>query len=142
MAEAVFAHLVSEAKLEDQIVCDSAGTDDWHSGQRAHRGTLRVLRTHGITEYEGEARTLETDDFERFDYIVAMDDDHFRDVTYLNRRFGNGTATITRLLDYAPHVAEREVPDPYYTGEFDRVYNLVVEGARGLLDQIRRDHSL
>lgn len=142
MAEAIFAHLVAEAKLDDQIACDSAGTGDWHSGQPAHAGTLRVLRKHGITDYEGAARALEASDFKRFDYIVAMDDDHLHDVTYLNRRFGNGAVKIARLLDYAPQVPEREVPDPYYTGEFDRVYQLAVEGARGLLAQIRRDHGL
>lgn len=142
MAEAVFAHLVEEAELDDQIVCDSAGTGDWHTGESAHPGTLRVLRRHGITDYEGEARALEATDFKRFDYIVAMDDDHLHDVTYFNRRYGNGAVKIARLLDYAPHVPEREVPDPYYSGEFDRVYDLVLEGARGLLAHIRHDHQL
>lgn len=141
MAEAVFAHLVEEAGLEDQITCDSAGTGDWHTGEPAHPGTLRILRRHGI-EYEGAARPLDATDFKRFNYIVAMDDDHLHDVTYFNRRHGNGAVKIARLMDFAPHAPEREVPDPYYTGEFDRVYSLVLEGARGLLAQIRRDHNL
>lgn len=142
MAEAVFSHLVEEAGLAERIACDSAGTGDWHTGEPAHPGTLRILRKHGIADYEGRARPLEATDFTRFDYIIAMDDDHLRDVTHFNRRHGNGAVKIARLLDFAPHLPEREVPDPYYTGEFDRVYSLVWEGARGLLAQIRRDHNL
>jgi protein-tyrosine phosphatase len=142
MAEAVFQKLVRDAGLSDHIEIDSAGTGHWHAGERAHPGTLRVLRKHGIEDYDGRARALRTDDLKRFDYVIVMDDGHLDDVRYLQRRHGDGRAQVARLLDFAPKAGEDEVPDPYYSGEFDRVYDLVLAGARGLLAHLRKEHNL
>lgn len=139
MAEAVFSHLVNQAGLSEFITCDSAGTDAYHAGDSPHPGTIRILLKHGIS-YSGISRLLTRDDLSRFDYVIAMDDEHMHDIHRLNRPPAG--CKIARLLDYAPEVPEREVPDPYYNGKFEHVYQLVLAGSMGLLAQIRAEHNL
>ncbi|HVO41983.1 MAG TPA: low molecular weight protein-tyrosine-phosphatase [Aggregatilineales bacterium] len=137
MAEAVFTHLVREAGLEHQIEVDSAATSNYEIGEPAHRGTIEVLKKHNI-HYEGRARQITRADLQKYDYIIAMDDDNVADI----KAFGPSRGRVARLLDFAPEVAVREIPDPYYTGQFGHVYDLVEAGARGLLAQLRKDHGL
>jgi protein-tyrosine phosphatase len=132
MAEAVFQHMVDEAGLSHAIEVDSAGTGSWHIGERAHRGTREVLARHNIP-YDGRARQVERDDFRRFDYILAMDNENFDD---LERMMPAGSdAKLARFLDFAPQAPVREVPDPWYDGRFDEVYALVRQG--GDLDLLK-----
>ena len=132
MAEAVFQNLVDEAGLSELFVIDSAGTDSWHAGERAHRGTRRVLAQHGIA-YRGRSRVVRHDEFSDDGmYVVAMDDGNMRD---LQRRFGDAP-NLYRLLDFAANSSVHNVPDPYYEGNFEYVYTLVEDGCRGLLKAI------
>lgn len=137
MAEAIFQEMVNEAGLEDEIVVNSAGTGSWHVGEKAHRGTRRVLAQHGI-EYEGRAQQVKAGDVTPDTYLVAMDQSNLRD---LKRRFGDHDR-LYRLLDFATETDERNVPDPYYTGNFEYVYQLVADGCRGLLETIREEEGL
>jgi protein-tyrosine phosphatase len=139
MAEAVFQRLVDEAGLHGAIGVDSAGTGDWHIGERAHHATRRVLRKHGI-EYDGRSRQITADDFSHFDYILAMDDANLADLRAMLPE--DSRAVIGRFLDFAPDLPFREVPDPYYDGRFEAVYALVVQGAQALLDHIRQEKGL
>lgn len=140
MAEGVFQHLVAEAGLSDQIVIDSAGVGSWHIGEPAHRGTRQVLAAHGI-RYQGRARRITGADFENFDYILAMDAENLDDVRTLAAR-SSTSAVICLFMDYAPEAGTREVPDPYYSGQFEHVYDLVRQAAAGLLAHIRAEHGL
>lgn len=138
MAEAVFQELVNEAGLSDQIVIDSAGTGSWHVGEKAHSGTRRVLADHGIN-YVGRARRVRTDDLaDESRYIIAMDSSNVRD---LRATFGEHPR-LYRLLDFARQTNERDVPDPYYNGNFEAVYQLVADGCRGLLQTIRQQEQI
>ena len=137
MAEAVFAHKVRAAGLEDQIESDSAGTGDWHVGRPPHRGTLALLAKNQI-EYEHKGRQITPGDLDDFDYVLTMDDMNLRDV----RALGKGRAVVRPFLDYAPEGGVREVPDPYYDGGFEGVYALVDAAAAGLLKAIRQEHGL
>jgi len=131
MAEAIFAHKVREAGLSDQIEVDSAGTGGWHVGDPPHNGTLSLLAEKNIP-YSHVARTITKADLSGFDYILTMDEDNFRAVKYL----GPSTAVIQRFLDYAPNLGVREVPDPWFDGRFEYVYQLVDEASTGLLNAI------
>jgi protein-tyrosine phosphatase len=71
-------------------------------------------------------------------YVIVMDQSNLED---LRRRFGDHPR-LYRLLDFARNGTERDVPDPYYTGNFDYVYNLVEDGCRGLLAHIREEENL
>lgn len=146
MAEAVFTNLVKEAVLADKISVDSAGTGSWHVGERAHPGTLNILKKHDIS-YEGRARQFHRSDLNRFTYVLAMDVSNLQAINSIaesRSSEGNGP-TVQRFLHYANEagtVNDQEVPDPYYTGDFGYVYDLVTKGAQALLDHIRKEHDL
>jgi protein-tyrosine phosphatase len=137
MAEAVFQQLVNQAGLADKIKIDSAGTGDWHVGETAHRGTRQILAKHDIP-YNGRSRQVSETDMNPNTYVIAMDDSNLRD---LQRRFGRHPR-LYRLLDFAHQTNERNVPDPYYTDNFEYVYQLVSDGCQGLLEKIRVENDL
>ena len=86
------------------------------------------------------ARQITDKDPEAFDYIIAMDAENAGHVRSLA---GYGSkAVIRRLLDYVEDCETADVPDPYYTGNFEEVYELVAKGCRELLKDIRKEHNL
>lgn len=138
MAEAVFQKMVDDAGLTDEIRVDSAGTSSYHVGEKAHPGTRRVLARHGI-EYDGRARQVKPSDRENgTTYLIAMDGDNLSE---LRRQFGD-QPHLHRLMEFATHANVHDVPDPYYSDNFDYVYRLVEDGCRGLLNTIRADEGL
>lgn len=140
MAEAVFQQMVNEAGLADKIHVDSAGTGSWHVGESAHSGTLRTLQKHEIP-YNGRARQIVVNDMETFDYVLAMDHSNLSNI----RKYRDGKAQTQLFLQDALDrglVTVDEVPDPYYTGNFNETYELVQNGSRALLDRIRTEHNL
>ena len=133
MADAVFRDLVQEAGLADRFEIDSAGPSSWHAGEKAHPGTREVLANHGIM-YRGRSRRLDKHDLNRdWHYIIVMDLNNLHDV----KQFIGDHPGIFRLLDFASQSAVRDVPDPYYSGNFEYVYSLVRDGCQGLLEDIR-----
>jgi len=136
MAEAVFRHMVAAEGLSDQIAADSAGIGGWHAGEPPHPGTRKVLTVKNIAHDTIRARQLTADDFDRYAYIVCMDEENLDALA----RMAPAGKRIYRLLDFAAHLPERNVEDPYYTGRFDYVYQLVEAGCRGLLEEIK--HSI
>lgn len=139
MAEAIFRHKVQTAGLQSRVLVDSAGTGSWHAGDPAHPGTRAVLHTHGISSDGLKARRVSRHDFQTFDYLVAMDGEHEHDLTRWARDYGL-RGRIVRMLDYAsPSVAQgrRDVPDPYYTGQFELVFTLLDSATNGLLAEIQ-----
>lgn len=139
MAEAVFRNLVAQAGLSQSFEIDSAGTSHWDVGNPPHRGTLAVLRREGIESRNRRARQLSAADLRDFDYVVAMDEENLADIATLG---AVASGRVTRLLDYAPHLGQQNVPDPYYDNSFDNVYTLVTAGCAGLLERIREEHGL
>jgi len=138
MAEAVFRQLVDEAGLSDKFHIDSAGTGNWHVGEKAHHGTRAILKEHGIA-YNGRARQVTLQDVANPQtYIITMDQSNGND---LRRTFGSHPNQY-RLLDFSSQQAEGDVPDPYYTNNFENVYRLVTDGCRGLLETIRQREGL
>ncbi len=142
MADAVFQDMVKKAGLATRITVDSAGTGGWHVGEHAHRGTREVLKQNNIP-YTGHSRKLIHKDLEIFDYVLAMDKSNLSNIERLAN--DNTDAQITMFLKYANDagtVREEEVPDPYYTGGFDTVFDMVSKGSQALLDYIREAHDL
>ncbi|MFD1175052.1 low molecular weight protein-tyrosine-phosphatase [Paenibacillus puldeungensis] len=136
MAEAVFRQQVVRENLVSRFHIDSAGIGNWHTGNPPHHGTRGILDQYEIP-YEGiRARQVAQEDFSRFNYIVAMDRQNERDLKSLAQQTDGGK--IIKLLDLVPELQGQEVPDPYYTGNFDEVYELVVKGCQALLETIRQ----
>jgi len=136
MAEAIFRNLVQQAGLGDRFEIASAGTSDWEAGERPHRGTLAILQTHGIEiSPDKRARQISHRDLGHYEYIIAMDWNNLRDLA----RFGTD---VKRLMEFAPQGSPLDVPDPYYTHNFDSTYTLIQSGCRGLLQYIRQNEGL
>ena len=138
MADGVFQEMVNKAGLSAQIQVDSAGTGDWHIGDRAHSGTRAILAKHNIA-YNGRSRQVtDADMADPNTYIIGMDSSNVRD---LNGRF-SPHPRLYKLLDFATETAVSDVPDPYYHNNFDTVYELVQDGCRGLLAMICEQEKL
>ncbi|WP_411553452.1 low molecular weight protein-tyrosine-phosphatase [Paenibacillus lautus] len=136
MAEAVLRHKIAQRGLQDQISVDSAGTGDWHIGSVPHEGTRKLLDGWRIS-YEGMvARKVVSEDLERFDYVIGMDDSN---VANIRKLAGGEQAEILKFMDLLPNEKLREVPDPYFTGNFDEVYRLIDAGCDILLDKIMEE---
>lgn len=136
-AEGVFRQLVEEEGLSARIRIDSAGTHDYHIGKSPDRRSMLAAQRRGIDLSALCARQVEPGDFESFDWIVAMDRDNMR---LLEQQCPpEYRHKLSLLLDHAPQVELREVPDPYYGGAegFEQVLDLVEEGAQGLLAQVQ-----
>ncbi|KEO82793.1 low molecular weight protein-tyrosine-phosphatase [Tumebacillus flagellatus] len=136
MGEAVFRHLVQQEGLEREISVDSAGTGGWHAGERPHKGTLEILTRYQIPHDWMRARQLTKRDLSEFDYIVAMDADNLKNL----QRLGTlKPGQAFRLLDLVSDHPDGNVPDPWYTGDFDETYDLVTRGCLALLEKIRKE---
>ncbi len=140
LAHGIFEHLVAEAGLSDRIEVDSAGTHAYHVGQPPDPRSQDTARSRGIDITAQRARKVMADDFEAFDFVLAMDRDNY---AMLEAICPPGREERLMLfMQFAPERGEREVPDPYYGGVsgFERVYEMVHAAAQGLLETIRRDH--
>ena len=141
-AEGVLRHLVREQGLDAVIEVDSAGTGDSHSGEQPDARARAAARRRGI-ELVGRARQIQRSDFERFDYILAMDADNLESLTRLAP--SNSSAHLGLLRAFDPSSPPgASVPDPYFGGDrgFDEVLEQCVRACRGLLARIREEHHL
>lgn len=138
MAEGTFRHLVKEQGLEDRVEIDSAGTGAWHVGEPPDRRATAAARHRGIDLSGQKARKVRPDDFEHYDYILAMDQENHMNL--LRMAPDEHRHKVELFLSYAPDQPEREVPDPYYGGDqgFEHALDLVEAASRGLLDEITR----
>ena len=136
-AEGVFRHFVEQAGLSDRLRIDSAGTHAYHTGEPADRRARAAAERRGMSLDGISARRVTVDDFERFDYIVAMDEDNL--LRLRDEAPAEHHEKISLFLDFAD-CEERQVPDPYYGGAagFERVLDLVEEASRGLLETLSR----
>lgn len=140
MAEAVFRDLVKKENLQDSITCDSAGTGGWHIGNPPHEGTREILKKNLISDEGILARQLHIADLASFDYLIAMDNSNRENIRLLNEQLEENK--IHLLMNFAENRVYDEVPDPYYTGKFDEVFQMVTMGCKGLLQDIRSKYHL
>lgn len=140
MAEAMFRDLVKREGLEHIITVDSAGTGDWHIGKPPHQGTQEILLKNQISVEGLTARQIESKDLREFDYIIAMDAENKKNIEKVKAE--NPKSEVYRLLDLVKDVEVKDVPDPYFTGNFDEVYELVEKGCKELLNMIKVKHNI
>ena len=135
MAEAIMRDLIEERGLTSKIKVDSAGTSSNHVGEAPHKGTREKLKEMGISTSGMKSRQLRTTDLD-FDYIVCMDASNVKNTR--DMLHAHDHTKIFRFLDLTPH--KKDVPDPWYTGDFQETYELCVEGCEALLERILEEH--
>ncbi len=130
-AEGVFRQLAAAQGL--QVEVDSCGTGGWHAGEPPNTPAVTAARARGYDLSSLRARQLLVSDFTRFDRILVMDRANLRDARA--RRPDGGTEPELFLTYAAQHGTD--VPDPWYTGEYDRVLDMIEDAARGLIAALR-----
>lgn len=137
-AEGMFQKLLEQSELKTQIQIDSAGTHSYHIGEPPDRRSQLVALQRGIHLSHLRARQVKSEDFTQFDYILAMDKNNYG---WLDSHCPQQHKhKLYLFLAFAPHLKQREVPDPYYGGAtgFDQVLDLTEAASQGLLAHLRQ----
>lgn len=129
-AEAVFRKLAAQAGLAVEI--DSAGTGDWHEGEAPYPPMQRAARARGYELSALRARQIVREDFTRFDLILAMDAQNLAEA----KRSAPEGATARIELFLTGESGRREVPDPYFTRDFDTCLDIIEAGAQALTERL------
>ena len=130
MAEFVMKELVRREGLQAQIQVASAATSTEEIGNPVYPPAREKLRQHGIGCQGKRAVQLRRADYDRYDYLIGMDRWNLRNMLRIVGRDPEGKLR--------PLLPDREVADPWYTGDFDATWNDVLEGCQALLDELRR----
>lgn len=139
-AESILKSLAEKEKLTDQLEIASAGTIDYHAGE----GPDPRMRSHAANRgyfLKTKARKFDPKtDFDKYDYIVTMDDSIYTEILSLDRR-NVYTDKIYKLTEFNRLIPANEVPDPYFGGEegFEKVLDILVDGCRGLLNKVKNE---
>ena len=132
MAEFVMKDIVRNAGLEHEFEIASAATSREEIGNPVYPPTKRILKEHGISCEGKTSRQITINDYNYYDYIVAMDQNNLRN---LKKIIGDDPQKkVSLLMDYTNRPAD--VADPWYTGDFNTTWNDVVEGCMGLLSSL------
>ncbi len=142
MAEGIFRHLVAQAGLTGLIETDSAAISPMRVGEPPDPRSQRTTAKRGIDIADLRSREVQRDDFQRFDYLLAMDRSNY---AYLRALCPKGCEhKLYMMLEFAPSLGVMEVPDPYAGGEegFELVYRVLELAARNLLTHVCHQHGL
>jgi len=130
MAQGVLEHMVDQHQLPWEV--DSAGTGNWHIGELPDKRAIQTCQANGIDITGQRARQFKEEDFEEFDLILTMDRSNFNDVMAIARE-PHHKNKVRPFLDYLEHPVN-EVPDPYFDGRFQDVYELIVKNCGRLIE--------
>ena len=137
-AEAIFIDLIKKKGLTDYFIVDSAGTGSWHIGKKAD-ARMRISAERRGLNVMSKARQINFKDFEKFNYILAMDNSNFRNIIDLkNRNSSSDFASIKNIQDFRYVFIDLEVPDTYYGGDegFDHVLDILEDSVSGFFESI------
>lgn len=132
MAEFILKDMVDKRNLSSDFYIESAATSREEIGNDTHYGTKRKLDEVGVKYTKRKARQITKADYEKFDYIIGMDDANIRNI--LRIVGGDDKGKVSKLLDWAN--LDRSIADPWYTGNFDETYDDVVKGLEGFLEKV------
>ena len=137
-AEGVCAKKIGECDLAKRVTVDSCGTSAWHVGEPPDARATREAARRGYDLSPLRGRQIAASDFQRFDYILAMDKDNLAELQSICPPGFSGHLGL--LLDFAPDSTLEEVPDPYYGGDrgFETVLDLIESACDGLLAELSR----
>ena len=133
MAEFVMKRMVKENNLSDEFEIASAATSTEELGNPVYPPARKIMAEHGISCAGKTSRQMTAEDYEYYDYIVAMDTNNLRNM----RRFV-GTDPQSKVSLLMEHTGtSRDVKDPWYTGDFEATWEDVNAGCRALLEKLK-----
>ena len=132
MAEGIFTTIVVQDGRESAFEISSAGTKDWDVGLRPDSRALRLLAQHGYQLSSlKRARMITQDEIKNADYLIAMSQRVAEDL-------GNAS-NVHLLLDFAPDIPAKDIPDPYPTDTFPQAFNLIELGVKAFYAYLIRE---
>ncbi len=138
LAESIFAKMVQEQGLDDQISCDSCGTAAYHTGSQPDSRTVANAKENGLV-LNHQARQFRGEDFEDFDHILVMDQSNYEDVKQYAET-DDHLSKMSLMRRYDSIDLDADVPDPYYGGEqgFQNVYDILYQCSEELLKNLAK----
>ncbi len=131
MAEFIMKDMVSKAGLD--VFVASAATSTEEIGNGVHHGTRRILDRLGLSYAGKKAVQMTKADYDKYDYIIGMDSANIRNIKAISG--GDEAGKVHKLLSFAGE--DRDVADPWYTGDFEQTYADVVKGCSALMETLK-----
>lgn len=132
MAEFVMKDLVQQSGYSSQFFIASAATSTEEIGNAVHWGTREKLKSVGISTAGKTAVQMKRSDYNIYDYLIGMDNWNIRNM--LRILGGDPKGKVYKLLEFAD--SDKEVADPWYTGDFESTYKDIVLGCQSLLQYL------
>ena len=133
MAEYIFKDMTRKSGLEEKFYIDSAATSNEEIGNHMHFGTMSKLKEKHIYCGNHIARRLTNSDYEKFDYIIGMEESNVRNIKRIVGK--DEKKKVYKLLDFSKN--PRDIADPWYTGNFDKTYDDIVEGLNAFMKYLQ-----
>jgi protein-tyrosine phosphatase len=139
-AEGIFKQLITNEKLDGQFQIDSAGLLDYHEGENYDSRMIKHAAKRGFN-LEGTSRPFLPEDYKRFDFIIAMDNEVFETILGLDIE-KQSVSKVFKMTDFCSKKDYDEVPDPYYLGAdgFELVLDILEDACKGLLEKLKNDY--
>lgn len=138
MAEYIFKDMVSKVGLESYFRIASAATSTEEIGNPVHPGTCRKLKEAGISCGTHRARQMTKEDYKEYDYLIGMDSWNIRNMRLIAG--GDPEGKMFKLMRFAGK--EKDVADPWYTGDFDATWEDVTAGCKALFRFLRKKEKI
>jgi len=138
MCESVMAYQVEKKGLSGVIEVQSAATSREEIGNGPHYGTVGKLRQVGIPVVPHRAVQMTKADYDKYDFLIGMDDWNIRNMTRIAD--GDPEGKIYKLLQFAG--SSRDIADTWYTGNFDETYDDILEGLAGFWEYLERENYI
>lgn len=132
MAEFIFKNMVKQKGMSDNFHIASCATSTEEIGNSVYPPARRKLMENNISCEGKRSVQLRKEDYNKFDYLVAMDQKNMRNIFKIIKE--DRENKVYKLLDFT--TTPKDIADPWYSGDFDTTYNEIYEGCRGLLDFI------
>ena len=133
MAEFLLKDMVKKRGIAADFYIASAATSTYEIGNPVHRGTRAKLAQYGISVAGKTAVQLTKEDYAKYDYLIGMDTANIRDIMRITG--SDPQHKVYKLLQFAG--SERNIADPWYTGNFDVTYDDIYEACTALLDSLQ-----
>ena len=132
MAEMIFKDMIYKNNKRYLLSCVSRGTSMEELGNDIYPEARDILAENNISIEKHSAKQFNKEEYEKYDYIIVMEERNRRD---LLRIIGEDKDNkIKLLLDFTNNPGDIE--DPWYTGNFSKVYNQIYSGCVGLYDYL------